>query len=240
MCQFFSFCMDEYGKKYYFDWEQRNEMKFGGADSHDHIVHEYHLKDSATNCFEYNPLLKKFQVDKINTIDNRVQAEKWVRGLDFKKIVETLIIKDIVNPLTGKAKKPTKKDISLLKQWASVRDSVWASVGDSVRASVWASVGDSVRASVGASVGDSVWDSVGGSVRNSVRDSVWDSVRDSVWDSVRDSVWAYASSFFDIPYKYDFSPAIKLWERGFVASFDGKTWRLHSGAKAEIVYTMEA
>lgn len=45
-----------------------------------------------------------------------------------------------------------------------------ASVGDSVRDSVWASVG--------ASVGDSVWASVGDSVRASVRDSVWDSVGD--------------------------------------------------------------
>ena len=63
-----------------------------------------------------------------------------------------------------------------------VRDSVWASVRDSVRASVWDSVGASVRASVWASV----WDSVGASVRA----SVWDSVRASVWDSVGDSVWA--------------------------------------------------
>ena len=85
---------------------------------------------------------------------------------------------------------------------ASVRDSVWASVGasveDSVRASVWASVrasvGASVRASVGASVRASVWDSVrasvGASVRASVRDSVRASVGDSVEDSIWDSVWA--------------------------------------------------
>ena len=77
---------------------------------------------------------------------------------------------------------------------ASVGDSVKASVWDSVRASVWASVGDSVMASVGASVEasvwDSVWDSVGASVWASVRDSVWDSIGDSVGDSVRDSVGA--------------------------------------------------
>ena len=204
MCQFFSFCMDEYGKKYYFGWVQRQEMIFEGADSHDHIISEYRLKDTNINCFEYNPLLKTFQVDKINTIDNRVQAEEWVKKLDFKKIVEPLIIKEIVNPLKGKAKKPTKKDIALLKEWTSVGASVWASV----------------------------WDSVGASVRTSVGASVRASVLDSVWDSV----WAYASSFFDIQYKHDFSPAIKLWERGFVPSYDGKTWRLHSGTKAEIVY----
>jgi hypothetical protein len=179
-------------------------MKFEGADSHDHIISEYKLKDEKINCFEYNPLLKKFQVDKINTIDNRIQAEKWVKGLNFKEIVEPLIIKEIVNPLTGKPNKPTKKDIALLKDWASVGASVWASVWDSV--------------------GDSVWD------------SVWDSVGDSVLDSVGDSVGDYISSFFDIEYKYDFSPAIKLWDRGLVPSFNGESWRLHSGAKAKVVY----
>ena len=232
MCSFFSFCMDEYGKKYYFDWAQRQEMKFEGADSHDHIISAYKLKDAKINCFEYNPLLKTFRVDKINVIDNRVQAEEWVKKLDFKKIVEPLIIKEIINPLTGKSKKPTKGDVALLKKWASVGDSVGASVG----ASVWASVGDSVWDSVWDSVGDSVGYSVGYSVWDSVRDSVRASVWDSVWDSVRDSARAYTGSFFDIQYKHDFSPAIKLWERGFVPSYDGKTWRLHSGAKAEIVY----
>jgi len=53
-----------------------------------------------------------------------------------------------------------------------------------------------------------------------------------------DSVWAYISSFFGIKYNYDFTPAIKLWEQGLVPSFDGTTWRLHSGKKAEIVYEM--
>jgi len=81
---------------------------------------------------------------------------------------------------------------------ASVRDSVWTSVGTSVRNSVWASVRDSVGDSVWASVGTSVRDSVRASVRASVRDFVEDSVRDSVrasvwasvWDSVEDSVRA--------------------------------------------------
>ena len=56
----------------------------------------------------------------------------------------------------------------------------------------------------------------------------WSKVRNSVADSVRDSVYAYVSSFFDIDYGYDFSPAVKLWEMGLVASFDGETWRLNN------------
>ncbi len=33
-------------------------------------------------------------------------------------------------------------------------------------------------------------------------------------------------------------PAIDLWHRGFVPSFDGTTWRLHSGKNADIVYSI--
>ena len=104
-----------------------------------------------------------------------------------------------------------------------------------------------------ASVRDSVRDSVGDSVRDSVRDSVgasvWDSAGASVGDSVWDSVGAYISSFFDIPkWKYidheegvnPFQPCIDLWNMGLVPSFDGTTWRLHGGKKAEILYELKS
>ena len=84
----------------------------------------------------------------------------------------------------------------------------------------------------------------------SVGDPVWDSVRASVWDSVGASVWdpvgAYIGSLFPnierwkyIEHKereYPFQCAVDLWKRGFVPSFDGKVWRLHSGKDAKIVY----
>jgi len=123
-----------------------------------------------------------------------------------------------INPFKINHKDVTGKDIELLKQWASVRDSV--------RDSVWASVWDSVWASV--------WDSVWA--------SVWDSVRASVWDSV----WGYTSSLFPNikQWKYidhpegtnPFQPAIDLWHRGLIPSYDGKLWRLHAGEKAKVVY----
>jgi hypothetical protein len=130
----------------------------------------------------------------------------------------------------------TDRHKELLKEWASVRDSVWDSVrnsvGDSVRNSVGDSVRDSVRNSVRNSVGDSVrdsvWDSVGDSVRdsvwdsvrnsarNSVMDSVWDSVRDSVRNSVRNSVWdSVWDSVRDSVWAYVgylFSPIISEWK----------------------------
>ena len=119
---------------------------------------------------------------------------------------------------------PLEDAKKLLQEWKKV----WASVRASVGASVWASV----RASVGASV----WDSVGA--------SVWDSVRDSVRASVGDSVWAYVSSLFPnikkwkyIDHKegvHPFKSCIDLWKGGYVPSFDGKVWRLHT--KAGIVW----
>lgn len=218
MCKFFSFVTEPEnhgGQRFYFDWDYRkSHLSENDADSHDHITSYFKLGCEMCNKYEFNPFTKVFEVDRINSqVDDRIQAEEWVNKLDFKKIVEPLIINPIVNPLGLKlVKKPTKGQIALLKDWASVRDSVGYSVG--------ASVG----ASVGYSVGDSVWDSV--------RASVWDSVRDSVGDSV----WAYISTFVTTDYKHDFSPNNKLWESGLVPSFDGKTWRLHSGKDAKIVY----
>lgn len=76
----------------------------------------------------------------------------------------------------------------------------------------------------------------------------WASVRASVGDSVRDSVWAYSGSFFLLPRdswkytkniktdEYPFFPVVKLWEMGLVPSFDGKTWRLHGGPDAKVLW----
>ena len=75
---------------------------------------------------------------------------------------------------------------------------------------VWALIIASVRASVGALVGASIWD----------------------------SVWAYVSSLFPNIKKWKyinhkegvnpFKSCIDLWKGGYVPSFDGKVWRLHT------------
>jgi len=228
MCNFFSFVTDPVNhpaEYYYFDWEMR-QKDFDGADSHSHICARFKLDEDVCNKYEFNPLTKAFTVDQINSNrDDSEAAEKWANRQDFKEIVEPLIIKPIVKPFElPKVEQVTDEQIGWLKEWASVRDlvldSVWDAVGASVRDLVLASVRDLVL--------DSVWDAV----RDLVLDSVWASVRDSVWASV----WAYIGSFFDIDYKYDFAPSIKLWESGLVPSFDGETWRLHSGKAAEVVH----
>ncbi len=195
MCNFFSFCTmpDSTSDFYYFDWQMRQADK-DGADSHSHICARFGIDEDKCNKYEFNPLTGVFTVDMQNAEkDDKARAEKWVKQLDFKTVIEPLIIKPIVNPFElPKVEIPTDEQINWLIEWASVRTSV----------------GDSVWDSVGTSVGDSVWDSVG----------------------------AYISSFFAVEYNHDLSSAIKLWESGLVPSFDGTTWRLHSGKNEEIVY----
>lgn len=238
MCNFFSFCSDGNGKYYYFNWKQRqkllkNNPKNYSVDSHTSIADFYGfegIKEDKLNKYEYNPLTGDFNKDKISTTDDSRDAEKWVKKLNFKTIIKPLIVKKIINPLMDlpEISKVTKKEIFLLKKWASLRDSLRDSLWDYL----WASVRDSVKASVR--------DSVRASVRSSLRDSLWDtvkaSVRDSVWPSLRDSIGAYFSTFFNIKYKFDFSPLNKLWNKGIIPSFDGRVWRLHIGKQARIIF----
>ena len=68
----------------------------------------------------------------------------------------------------------------------------------------------------------------------------------SVGASVRDSVEAYSGSLFPniIEWQYlkgkqatyPYQPAVDLWKRGLIPSFDGKIWRLHSGKDAKVVF----
>jgi len=230
MCKFFSFVTDPINhpaEYYYFDWEYRKaHMEEDGADSHSHICARFKLDEDVCNKYEYNPLTKAFTVDQINSNrDDSEAAEKWANRQDFKTIVEPLIIKPIVNPFElPVVERVTDEQIDWLKSW----DPVWNSVRNSA--------GNSVRNSVGNSVRNSVWDAVGDVVWASVWEVVWASVWDVDWDAVRVSVWAYFSSFFAIEYKFDFSSAVKLWEAGLVPSFDGTTWRLHTGKDAKIIY----
>lgn len=206
MCEFFSLLSNGRGKVLFCNAEQRKELLALGKspDSHSTIFEYFKSKGEVStalgaedlfNKYEYNPLTKVFTIDNLSATapDDSKEMEAFCNHLDFKTIVPELIIKPIVHPfeVKRKSKKVTKKEIQLLKEWASVMASVWDSV---------------------ASVGDSVWD--------------------SVWASV----YAYVFSFYDIPELRKYDCCVKLWEAGLVPSFDGKTWRLHSGENAEIVF----
>ena len=138
MCKFLSVNSDGKGNAYYFDNKLRKRCLKGTLnyepDSHTSIADYFGFKgakEDKMNKYEYNPLLKKFEIDQLNTIDDSKIIKLFCEELDFKKIVPELIIKPIVHPFKDKSIiKVTKKDIALMKKWASV----WDSVRDSVRA----------------------------------------------------------------------------------------------------------
>ena len=225
MCNFLSLVSNGDGKALYFDAKLRKQVRDKKIsfepDSHTSIADHFGykgVKEDTLNKYEYNPLTKVFTVDqKNNYTDDSKEIESFCNSLDFKKVVPELIIKPIINPFKDiKTTKVMPRDLKLLKEWASVLNSVLDSVLDSV------------KALVGASVLNSVLDSV--------LDSVWDSVKALVGASVLDSIYCYYGSFFDIKYKCNITPCIKLWERGLVPSFDGKLWRLH-GEDGKILWT---
>jgi hypothetical protein len=215
------------------------------VDSHEELISENNISDDGRkqdfvrveitpkNGSYLRPDEWVFRVDQNETPEwfGKDYAKKMcftAHGDWLKKLRTVLPEQDLINPLLiPLPKKITSKHVNTLKKWASVGASVW----DSVRASV----GASVRASVGASVGDSVLD------------SVWA----SVGASVRASVWAYTGSLFALARKdwkytdkiktkgYPFQPCVDLWKIGLVPSFDGKTWRLHGGKGAKVLWEGE-
>jgi hypothetical protein len=234
MCNPFSCIVDKKGKVY---WQL-------GIDAHDGLIEKFKLKEPAGTTNK--EIADKLDWCKVEiTPDNYLTPTSWKLIVDeritptwFKKrqafyeqkcfIARDEWLSELnkifnrnealhpINPLKIKAGKVDDKVKQLLKMWDSVWASVWASVRDSVGASVWASV----WASVGASVGDSVRASVGAYFGSLFK--------------LKRSKWMYTSK---IKAKgYPFEPAVKLWKLGFVASFDGNIWRLHSGPKATIVF----
>lgn len=232
MCNFFSLCSDGRGKIFYFNSKQRKRLTNSDyfMDSHTSIADYYGykgMKEDKFNKWEYNPLTKTLIADQMNTNDDTNFVKKFCDNLNFKTIVPELIIKPVINPKLVRKHKVTKKDIDNLKKWIDACDSVRDSIASSIR--------DFVSDSVCDSVCDSIWDYVADHICGSIRNSISDSVRVSVWGSV----YAYLSSFFDITYEYDYSPCIKLWERGFIPSFDGKVWRLHQGENMDVVFELK-
>ena len=212
MCQFFSVCSKD-GQPYYFDWALREkvikgELKFE-PDSHTSILDYYGFKGLAQdrfNKYEYNPLTKNFQIDRLCTEDDSILIKDFCEKLNFKRIVPQLTFNPIIHPFKDRdAKKVTKSDLKLLKQWASV----WASVWDSVR--------DSVR--------DSVWDSVRASVRDSVRAYTSNQFTLEKWKYIKHEKGVNPHQCL-----------IDLWEKGLVPTHDGMIWYLLGGKKAKIMW----
>jgi len=194
-------------------------------------------------------------------LDEQIKPEWWdlfsIQGIDkcwgewrkwkkeFYPLVNLKEAKKPINPIKIKhSDKVSKEELELLKEWASIRASIGASIWDSIRDSIGASIGDSIRLSIW----DSIWDSIGASIRDSIRASIRASIGDFIRLSIGASIWAYIGYLFKGIKKwkytekietkgYPFMPAVKLWKKGLVPSYDGKVWRIHNmNKKAKVIW----
>ncbi len=249
-----------------------------GVDSHEDLVQAAKLQDDGREQtfvrVEITPRNKSYlRPDAWTYRVDQDDRPEWYRA-EFaeeecrkahaewlKKLRAILPEQDIIDPFgVPPPNEITPAHLALLREWASVVDTVGDSVvdtvvdtaWDSVRGSVWASVRASVVDTVVDTVWDSAWDSVRGSVwasvRASVRASVVDTVRASVGDSVWGSIWAYFGSLFRLPRSawkyaehipgdgYPYQPAVDLWSQGLVPLYNGMTWRLHGGPDGRVLW----
>jgi len=212
MCQFFSLVSDGKGKVMYFDWKLRekclkSKLPFE-PDSHTSIATHFGYEGAKEDS------LNKYEYNPLTKkfeVDqlNTKDDSKYVEVFCKKLDFKLIVPQLIIKPIVHPFKiKPQK-----------------VTKADIQLLKQWDSVGGSVK--------DLIWNSVGGSVG------------DSIWDSVGGSIWGYTSSFFNLPeWKYikhkkgvnPYQCVIDLWEKGLVPSFNGTTWRLHTGEKAKIVF----
>ena len=215
MCNFFSLISDGTGKVYYFDAAVRKQIIAGTLK--DRSGNVYETTDSHSSIASYYKLIddhcNKWEYNPLTGLLERDQintVDDFDAVNDFCKALDfkTVVPELIIHPIIHPFRDVSAHEVAKK---------------DIVNLRQWASVGESVRASVGASVGESVWE--------------------SVWASMR----AYISSYFDLqqwkyidhaPGENPYQPLIDLWNRGFVPSYGGKTktWRLHQGKDAKIVY----
>jgi hypothetical protein len=99
MCQFFSFTTNGDGNYYYFNHQQRMELKKDNPnhydrDSHASICEFFGINEDKCNKYEYKPKDGKFKIDQINSKDDSIRAENWVKKLNFDKVIDPKDITD--------------------------------------------------------------------------------------------------------------------------------------------------
>jgi hypothetical protein len=167
-----------------------------------------------------------------------------------------MIAKQPVNPLLV----PVVSEVTdmvkmLLNEWIKVRAFILYGMGTSVRVVIMSSVDDVEFWSAKKLVEDYIYDLVKGPIHNVIYD--YACAQDSrnshtspvLFESIREAMFAYMASYFEVS-KWDLAgldtfgvnpwdSCQKLWELGFVPSFEKGIWRLHQGPKGTIVYEIE-
>jgi hypothetical protein len=144
--------------------------------------------------------------------------------------------------------KPTSADIALLKEWAAINrdgksanatpDANFPWVGQSVWSDAEQYLNDAFNKAYGQCPGPTVCHGIEVSLKITLDPAVEDLIGSSVGEK------ALVGSFFTNTAKwkgaesgsYPYQVCAELWKRGFIASFDGNTWRLSSGKNGAVVY----
>jgi len=174
-------------------------------------------------------------------------------GFKYEEVVNPL------NPLKIQTEPLGGKHIELLRIWSQVCPQIWSRLWDQIWSQLWAQTRDQVPIwdqvwidwdqicylQIWAQVCSSqIWAQTNNQISHQVRGvqamgPFWNPIS----DQIRDQIYAYIGSLFpgiklNDEITYPFQSISDLWKSGYVTSYDGKTWRLHAGEIAEIVYEL--
>lgn len=147
-----------------------------------------------------------------------------------------------VNPFTLNPKRIDNLS-TLVSQW----DLVWHSIS----LSLWPSIGGTIQTGVHKTTMRSLYTPMVCLVGDSIEYfDMKPSKRYSVLTSIEAAIYGYISGLFprirlwrhaEVLGPYPWKSLLTMWHSGYVPSFDGEVWRVHTGPKARIVetYTVE-
>lgn len=131
-----------------------------------------------------------------------------------------------VSPLSIEPAIDLDAAIQLCQSWSLVSGSIESSIVKSAKGPATEHVYDSLF--------DSSFTLFWPEIRDSVFGSSWSSVRLSLLDFMRGyetSIYFAVEDWIGVQHEKGvnpFQPAIDLWEAGYIASYDGEVWRLHT------------
>jgi len=225
MYNFFSFMSSRNGQKFYFNWEQRKEREHKNCDNYLEIAKHFNVKENELHKWRYNPLTQEltFNSEKKVFEEDESQVLAWCKGLDFKTIIEPLIIKPIIDPRKVKKHKWTKEDEKNLREW----DLEERYTGRYLMEYIKNRVGDSVMLSINKNILDSFGE------------SIYKLTKGEAGETVYKAIIAYNISFYDLIGSKSCSCLTKLWERGFMPCGYGYKWRIRQGEDMKVIKEFE-
>jgi hypothetical protein len=160
------------------------------------IFNHFEIKASEQknwSMYHYSPVADIFTVCSAVEGHNEKVAEIWAKSLNFEKIIPNLIVKNIINPLSGNPKKVTNEVVYVFKKWIKIYNSQFMSATKQFHEYL-----DEVGTSVWYAVSHYVIDKLGFDIQKTLYESLWDNMidkdkRDDAIYSIFDSLWSYTT-----------------------------------------------